>query len=121
MKRIAILPKVGHILSLKCPNCGKSKVFYKNENSFISFPKMKEDCESCHYHFDREPGYFLGAMYVSYGLAVFEGIFTFLSAKFLIPNMSTFGMALLTVIVIMLCAIWNYKLARIIWMNIFPN
>ncbi len=29
---------------------------------------MRETCEACGLKFNREPGYFLGAMYISYGL-----------------------------------------------------
>ena len=31
---------------------------------------MHERCAGCGLHFNREPGYFLGAMYISYGLAL---------------------------------------------------
>jgi hypothetical protein len=31
---------------------------------------MNDRCPACGLHFDREPGYFLGAMYISYGLAL---------------------------------------------------
>jgi len=31
---------------------------------------MHDRCPVCGLHFNREPGYFLGAMYISYGLAV---------------------------------------------------
>jgi len=37
---------------------------------YRGFPKMNERCPICDLKFDREPGYFLGAMYVSYGLGV---------------------------------------------------
>ena len=37
---------------------------------FTGFPKMHERCPTCGLKFEREPGYFLGAMYVSYGLAL---------------------------------------------------
>jgi hypothetical protein len=38
---------------------------------FRGFPKMCERCALCDLKFEREPGYFLGAMYLSYGLGVF--------------------------------------------------
>jgi hypothetical protein len=81
---------------------------------------MKEECEHCGYKFDREPGYFIGAMYVSYGLAVLEGLIAFLLAKYLIFGLSPLNLALVTVGAIMFCAMWNYRLARVIWLNIFP-
>ena len=31
---------------------------------------MNDSCPTCSLHFNREPGYFLGAMYISYGLAL---------------------------------------------------
>jgi uncharacterized protein (DUF983 family) len=37
---------------------------------FRGFPKMHERCMVCDLKFARESGYFLGAMYVSYALAL---------------------------------------------------
>ena len=37
---------------------------------FRGFPKMFERCPICDLKFEREEGYFLGAMYISYGLAL---------------------------------------------------
>jgi len=34
------------------------------------FPKMYERCPVCDLKFEREEGYFLGAMYISYGIGV---------------------------------------------------
>jgi Protein of unknown function (DUF983) len=35
------------------------------------FPRMYECCPNCGLKFELEQGYFLGAMYISYGLALF--------------------------------------------------
>jgi uncharacterized protein (DUF983 family) len=37
---------------------------------FRGFPKMHESCSICDLKFERESGYFLGAMYVSYALGL---------------------------------------------------
>ena len=37
---------------------------------FRGFPKMHERCPVCDLKFAREAGYFLGAMYISYGIAL---------------------------------------------------
>jgi hypothetical protein len=37
---------------------------------FPGFPRMHERCPNCDLKFEREQGYFLGAMYISYGLAL---------------------------------------------------
>ena len=59
-----------------CPHCRKSAVYYPTKSIF-HMPEMKVKCDNCNYKFDREPGYFLGAMYISYAIAVFLGITTF--------------------------------------------
>ncbi len=112
--------KLISILNQKCPICGKGHV-YRKRNHFFQLPVMKASCEVCHYHYDREPGYFLGAMYVSYGLAVFQGVLAFLIAILLFDDLSPLTLSLIVVSVIVGFSLWNYKLSRVIWMNIFPN
>lgn len=110
---------VVNILTEKCPNCGQSQVFEKKKH-FFQFPEMKKNCDVCHYRFDREPGYFLGAMYLSYGLAVLQGIITFLICHFFFPAMSTIWVVCTIIAVILLFSFKNYKLSRIIYIHIFP-
>ena len=112
--------KLLNMLTEKCPNCGKGSIFYKN-TSFFSLPKMKEDCDVCNYHFDREPGYFLGAMYISYGLAVFEGIVVFLLCRLFFPNLETLYVVLTVCFGIILLSMRNYRWSRVFYMYIFPN
>ncbi len=112
-------PLISNILHEKCPHCGQSQVFEKSTKLF-AMPVMKESCEVCHYTFDREPGYFLGAMYISYGVAVLFGILTFLICRLFFPQMPTVFVPLSMGFVILLIAKKNYKLSRIIYMHIFP-
>jgi len=53
---------VGGALRNLCPRCRKTKVFHIVE--------MRSACAECGYVYEREPGYFTGAMVVSYVLAV---------------------------------------------------
>jgi uncharacterized protein (DUF983 family) len=56
------------ILEQRCPRCRIGGIF--RYSIFRGFPKMCERCSICDLKFEREPGYFLGAMYVSFGLGV---------------------------------------------------
>lgn len=112
-------PLFVRILQEKCPHCGQSKVFEK-PTFFLQFPKMKEKCEVCDYKFDREPGYFLGAMYISYGLAVLQGLVTFLICYFFFPALETLTLLIIIMSVIILFSYKNYRLARVIYIHIFP-
>jgi uncharacterized protein (DUF983 family) len=111
---------ITRILEEKCPNCGLGEV-YEKKTRFFQLPVMKEKCNECQYHFDREPGYFLGAMYISYGLAVFQGILTFVLLYVFFPNLATILVVLIILGVICLFSLKNYKLSRIIYMHIFPE
>ena len=51
------------IVALRCPRCLRGRVWR-------SFMTMNERCPDCGLVFEREPGYFTGAMVVSYMLAV---------------------------------------------------
>jgi uncharacterized protein (DUF983 family) len=62
------LSTVGSILRQRCPRCRMGSIF--RYSIFRGFPKMHERCPVCDLKFDREPGYFLGAMYVSYALGI---------------------------------------------------
>jgi uncharacterized protein (DUF983 family) len=61
---------ISAILDQLCPRCRTGRIFTRS--IVIGWPKMHECCPSCGLKFEREPGYFLGAMYLSYGLALVE-------------------------------------------------
>ena len=111
--------KVSGVLKLRCPNCGKAKVFYKTKFPFKA-PVMKDACEACSFRFDRQPGYYRGAVAFSYGLALAEGLLAFFLTRNLIYGISVSNLVLITIAAVILCAMWNYKLARVMWLNLFP-
>jgi uncharacterized protein (DUF983 family) len=51
-----------------CPRCRQGRIFKRS--IFLGFPAMNQRCPVCDLKFEREGGYFLGAMYISYGLAL---------------------------------------------------
>ncbi len=112
------------VINGTCPNCGKSKVFYDKGNSLtMRMPKMTKECPNCHYHFHRETGFYFGAMYVSYGITVAEMV-TLMVIRLILNGV--FGMhitltQLFISIVVVLLGLWtfNYRVSRIIWLNIF--
>ena len=51
-----------------CPRCRTGRIF--STSIFRIFPRMHERCPECGLKFEREPGYFLGAMYFSYAIGI---------------------------------------------------
>ena len=57
----------------KCPRCREGKVFTGATYGF-KVQKMNERCPHCDLKFEREPGYFYVAMFVSYAMNVAQMI-----------------------------------------------
>ncbi|HKY52117.1 MAG TPA: DUF983 domain-containing protein [Candidatus Limnocylindria bacterium] len=55
--------RIAAVLTLRCPRCLDGRVWRR-------FLSMNAACPVCGFVFDRESGYFAGAMVVSYALAV---------------------------------------------------
>lgn len=58
---------LGRALFLRCPRCGKGRIY-------AGWFAMNPQCDSCGLEFEREQGYYVGAMYVNYGLTVLIGL-----------------------------------------------
>ena len=65
-------------LRLKCPRCGKGDIC-------AGMFKMNLDCSNCRFKFEREPGYFVGAMYINYGATVFIAFGGYFALDYLTP------------------------------------
>jgi uncharacterized protein (DUF983 family) len=110
---------ITNTISGKCPCCQQSPVFETSKGaSIFSIPKMRDKCNNCGFRFSKEPGFFFGAMYVSYGLAVAQMLTTAVIARFILgtDNLTTFiAMAVVT----LLLSKVNYKTSRLIWIQLF--
>ena len=78
MKDINKMKKLLAILRMKCPRCHKGNL-YKDTNPFhlTKLHAMPSHCDQCGQQFNPEPGFYMGAMYVSYGLCVAVFMFCF--------------------------------------------
>lgn len=114
--------KIIQLLAYKCPNCLKSKAFKEQKGlSRILIPKMKNCCSNCNFSFNKEPGFYYGAMYISYGLTIIESITVFIVAQQLFEVQSNAKIIGIIAVTMMFLMRFNYKLSRILWLNIFKN
>jgi len=58
---------LGRGLRLRCPRCGAAPLF---RGAFSMYP----NCLSCDLPFEREQGYFVGAIYINYGVTTILAI-----------------------------------------------
>ncbi|UUV20999.1 DUF983 domain-containing protein [Flavobacterium sp. CBA20B-1] len=109
---------VNKVLKGTCPKCGQTKVFKKKGNPFLfSMPVMNERCANCNYSFHREPGFYFGGMYMSYALTVAEMVAVFVLG--LLFKLNFFSIFIAVVVVIILLSTFNYRMSRLMWLNLF--
>lgn len=111
-----------HILKNECPNCHKGQVFADKSFFFsLGFPKMHSHCSRCHTKFEKEPGYFFGAMFVNYAITVGEALLTYFIASLFFEESFDQRILLIIGVVILTLACFNIRLSRMIWMYALKN
>lgn len=103
----------------KCPQCHQTNVFETN-NAFNlkRFDKMNESCSACGVKYEKEPGFFQGAMYVSYGLTAGWFMLTWAVDTFLIKSETWQYLTFFVISIIVLMPLW-FRISRLIWINMF--
>ena len=106
------------MFTLKCPRCHKGKMFtYGNMYSWKKSDIMPEHCSCCGQSMEPEPGFYYGAMYLSYALYVMLFAPSFLVAVFFdIPFMEFF---IVFVILIIAISPYIFRLARACYLYMF--
>ena len=114
--------KIYSVLKEKCPICHNGDVFLtKRKYDLKKFDKMHERCPSCGHKFEIEGGYWQGAMYVSYAVTVAYSIATFVLTYLINQQTSAWTYISIIVVVSIIVAPLNYRISRMIWMNLFSK
>jgi hypothetical protein len=79
---------------------------------------MNQDCPVCGLHFEREPGFFIGAMYISYAfsVAIFVAVGVALSVLGDFPT-HYYLIGVVTAIIILFPVMFRYS--RILYLHLF--
>jgi uncharacterized protein (DUF983 family) len=101
----------------KCPRCGKGEVF-KYSTLNIHFAAMHDACPTCGATFQPEPGFYFGAMFVSYAftVAIMVGCSLILWLFFHVGS-TTYIVAFL--VVTFLFTPFSYRYSRLLWLYWF--
>lgn len=108
------------ILQCKCPNCEKGAIFKSSGNLMIfSMPKMNRNCDRCGFTFEKETGFFFGAMYVSYGIACALMIAAMVIMWGILKITNPLTVFAVIAGLIIVCSNYNFMLSRTIWIYFF--
>lgn len=103
----------------KCPRCHKGNVFkYNNPYNLKHFDEMNTECACCGEVFEKETGFYYGAMYVSYAWMAGWFIVTYTINSLFIGAELLSYMIFFFVSVLILSPM-TFRVSRITWLNFF--
>ena len=100
------------ILRQRCPVCLQGPMFRSRVD-------IHERCPVCGHRFMRESGYFQGAMYVSYALALGTMAALLIGSRhWLGPHLGTTAAYVVAVVLQLLLVLPLYRYSRVIWAHL---
>jgi uncharacterized protein (DUF983 family) len=113
--------KITAIIKGKCPQCEVGDVFQYRFWELIHFAKMNKMCPKCGVNFEVEPGFFYGAMYMSYGFSIIimavGGIFIY---NFFSDPPLLFYIIPITLVSLLFTPI-NFRNSRVIYLHLMSG
>ena len=107
------------VLKGRCPRCREGRMFTHGIYNIRYMGRMHEECPVCGLKFELEPGFFYGAMYISYAFSVGILLVTTFLLYFLFDDPA------LTVYIVTITAIslisypLNFRYSRILFLHLF--
>ena len=104
---------------MKCPKCQEGDFFISHPYNLKRIGDIHQKCSSCNEKYTKEPGFYFGAMFISYGITV--GMFLAIWSAFVIfyQSYTPFHLVITFVITVILLCPYLYALSKIIWANLF--
>jgi uncharacterized protein (DUF983 family) len=103
--------RLGRALRRRCPRCGTP--------AFKSYFGLREDCTGCGLHFEREEGYWVGALIINTTVAFATFLVLFVGGILLTwPEVPWGTIGVITIAAMAIVPILFYPLSKTVWMAI---
>lgn len=111
--------KIYSILFNKCPRCGEGDFFIsKSAYNLRKFDKMNRYCPHCGADLVPEPGFYQGALYISYAFYVaFMVIYFLIFVNFFRQYLDYFLVSIIPILIVLTPLF--YRMARRTWLALF--
>ncbi len=115
------MKKLYSIFRFKCPRCLKGKFFKSHPYNLKETGNLEEKCSHCQLKYEREVGFYFGALFVSYALAVALFVTCWVSFNLFYPQASVWLQIGVICFLSIVTAPLLYALSKIIWINLFVS
>ena len=109
------------IFKMKCPRCQEGEFFESHPYNLKKAGNIHEHCSVCGLKYSKEPGFYYGAMYVSYALGVALFVTLWVITGLIFPIKSAGLQIFIIVSISLLLTPYLYALSKIIWANFFVH
>ena len=106
---VSIPRRLVAIAAMRCPRCCRGAVY-------AGPLRMRATCPECNLRFEREPGYFTGAMYASYFLGIFTTLPVWLGMLLAGYRLGPILAVAVGLVVVLMPIYFHYS--RVMWMHI---
>jgi hypothetical protein len=104
---------------MRCPKCRVGKMFPEGTLYSAQFMKMNKNCSTCGQSFMPEPGYYFGAMFVSYALNTALFVAVWLALTIFVEEISTAMIVISIMIAVIAFLPITFRMSRVLWIYIF--
>ncbi len=115
MSRLKKSSKLYSIFHLKCPRCAEGDLFETPTFSFRKPFEMPQHCPKCGQPYFLEPGFYYGAMFISY---IWTGWVSLLFVGILIWGFGLGVNAAFALLVLLMAVlyVWIFRVSRAMWL-----
>lgn len=106
------------MLSLKCPKCFEGHLFFvRSPFTFKRIGDMPDECPICQQDFVIEPGFWYGAMFMSYFICAFAMLIP-MGIGILVMGSIGWPFVLTTIGILVLFYVYIFKLSRSVYIHL---
>lgn len=111
--------KLNSVFRMKCPRCQEGEFFISHPYDMKNLGKTHKNCSKCGLKYEKEIGFYYGAMYASYALGVALFVTCWVSFNLFFPSAGTWTQITIISGLSIFLSPYLYALSKIIWANIF--
>ncbi|MDQ3393515.1 MAG: DUF983 domain-containing protein [Bacteroidota bacterium] len=104
------------IVEGKCPRCRQGDLFTYPIRNISKFAITNTNCPNCGVRFEQEPGFFFGAMYISYAICVAILVTTFIVINFIFKDAHILVYVISVPLVVILALPFIFRYSRILYL-----
>lgn len=103
------------LLSGKCPSCREGAIFKYPVTRITHFSEMNAQCPVCRAGFEPEPGFYFGAMFITYAFNVVLVVGFGLSLFYLADWPETVCLILIATLAVIITP-FSFRFSRVLWL-----